>query len=160
MRLYNMINIKNWILSLAMVASIGGTLLTFASPQIVAAAPAANCNEGFLGFPAWYRGMVTTDGLCNIKSPSALNTPGVTPEDGLSKFIWTIGLNIVEMALVAVAYISGFYFIYGGFLFIVSQGKPEGAAKARSTLLDSLIGLIISLAAITIVNFIVDGILK
>jgi len=136
-------------MAISIVATAGGAMMTLATPQIVS----ADCNSGFLGFPAWYRGL-TKDPDCSIKSPSEVR-PG-----GLTSFIWTIGLNLVEIILVAVAYLSGFYFLYGGFLFIVSQGKPDGAAKARMTMLQALVGLIIGLVSMTIVNFIVDGIMK
>lgn len=142
-------NVRNWIVSLAIVASAGGALMATAIPQTAAAAN-PSCNSGFLGFPAWYRGL--TDGECNIVSPDKAG--------GLSKFIWHIALNIVEMALVAVGYVSAFYILYGGFQFMVSQGKPDNAAKARSIILDAIIGLIISFAAMAVINFVVDGVLK
>lgn len=140
-------SIKNWIIALIIAASAGGVLMTMATPQTAS----ADCNSGFLGFPAWYRGL--TNRKCEIKSPDNI-------EGGLSNFIWHIGLNVVEMALVAVAYLSGFFFLYGGYLFIISQGKPEGAAKARTTMLQAVIGLVVSVASIAIVTFIVTGILK
>jgi len=140
--------IRNWIVALAITVSAGGVLMTMAIPQT---ASATGCNSGFLGFPAWYRGL--TNSNCDIKSPNNVN-------GGLSSFIWHIGLNVVEMALVAVAYLSGFFFLYGGYLFIISQGKPEGAAKARTTMLQAVIGLCISIASIAIVTFISTGILK
>lgn len=128
--------------------SAGGAMLTMAMPQVAMAAD--NCNSGFLGFPAWYRGLTNDD--CTIKNP---NDTG-----GLSGFIWHIVLNCIEIALVAVSYIAGFLVLYGGFLFIISQGKPEGAAKARMTMLDAIIGLVISMASVAIINFIIDGIWK
>jgi hypothetical protein len=142
-------NIRNWIISLAIVASAGGALLATAMPQTVMAA-SNDCNQGFLGFPAWYRGL-TESGSCGITSPEKVG--------GLSKFIWHIVLNVVEMALVAIAYVAAFYILYGGFQFMTSQGKPDNAAKARSIILDAIIGLIISFAAIAVVNFVVTGIL-
>jgi hypothetical protein len=144
-------NIRNWVVSLAIVASAGGALLTTAMPQIVMAA-SDNCNQGFLGFPSWFRGLTAAPPDCSIESP--------TKAGGISKFIWHIVLNIVEMALVAVGYISAFYILYGGFQFMTSQGKPDNAAKARSIILDAIIGLIISFAAVAVVNFVVDGVLK
>lgn len=151
-------NIKNWILSLIVVASAGGVMMTMAAPQVAYAAPAA-CSQGFLGFPTWYRGLINVT-TCDILSPKDLNTaPAGKPENGLSNFIWHIVFNVVEIAIVAAAYLSGFYFLYGGFLFIISQGKPDNAAKARSTMIQALVGLIISLAAVTIVNFVVDGLM-
>lgn len=147
----NMISIRNWILAIAFVASAGGALLMVATPQTAAAA--TKCNDGFLGFPAWYRGLTNAD--CDIKSPDGKND-----NPTLTEFIWHIVLNILEMALVAVGYLSGFFILFGGFLFISSQGKPEGAAKARLTILYAVIGLAVSLVAVAIVNLVFNGVLK
>jgi len=144
--------IPYYMASFLFAISAGGALLSLALPQTVS----AECNSGFLGFPAWYRGLEKSPTDCNLKSPVDLDDPKGT---GLSKYIWIIGLNILEIALVAVGYLSGFYFLYGGFLFIVSRGNPEGAARARTTMLEALIGLIISLGAFAIVNFIVKALL-
>ena len=106
----------------------------------------------FLGFPTWYRGLTDAPPDCNIKTHS--------DSGGLGNFIWHIGLNIVEIILVAIAYIATAYFLYGGLLFIVSRGNPDGATRARSTILNAIIGLIISMASIALVNFVVGSILK
>ena len=142
-------NIKNWIISIVIVMSSGGAMLTMAMPQTVTAS-GTDCNSGFLGFPAWYRGLTNAD--CSIKSP--------TDSGGLSGFIWHIVLNCIEIALVAISYIAALLILYGGFLFIISQGKPEGAAKARMTMLDAAVGLVISIGSVVLVNFIIDGIWK
>ena len=142
-------SIMNWLFSVLLVSSLGGVMLSSISMQTVSAAA---CTGGdFLGFPAWYRGLdANTD--CSIKAP------GSGPND-LSNFIWHIGLNLVEIGLVAAAYISAFFILYGGFLFITSQGKPDSAAKARMTMLNAVIGLIISMVAVAAVEFVVKGLL-
>lgn len=141
--------ICNWIMALAVVASIGGAMLTMATPQVALAANDP-CNKGgFLGFPPWYRGL--TKDNCDLKSPATV---------GLSVFIWTIGLNVLEMAIVAVAYLSGFIFLYGGWLFIFSQGNPEGIVKGKSTMTMALIGLVVSIVAVSLVKFIFNMVLK
>lgn len=145
-------NVRNWVVSLAIITSAGGALLATAIPQTVVAATGDSCNSGFLGFPAWYRGLTKGAPDCNLESPSEAG--------GLSSFIWHIALNILEMALVAIGYASAFYILYGGFLFLTSQGKPDSAAKARSTILDAIIGLVISFASIAVVNFVIGKILK
>lgn len=62
------------------------------------------------------------------------------------------------MAVVAAAYLSGFMFLYGGWMFIISRGKPEGAAKARSIMTMAVMGLVLTISAVTLVNFIFDKI--
>jgi len=150
MKVLTIKNLRNWLLVLGFIFSVGGVLMT-TTPQVAFAASApASCTSNFLGFPAWYRGL--QDGYCDIQSP--------TDSGGLSGFIWTIGLNVVEMALVLVAYIAGFMFLYGGWLFIFSQGKPEGIAKGKSTMTMALIGLVVSLVAVGIITYIWAAIIK
>lgn len=132
-------------------AAIGGIVVS-GVPQPAFAAD-DSCNTGFMGFPAWYDGLIDPDSnSCDIISPAKL-------DGGISTFIWTIALNIIEIALVATAYVAAFFILYGGFLFIGSNGKPENATKARKTMLDAIIGLIISIAAVAIVRFIANGVI-
>lgn len=138
----------NFVASLLILASAGGVMLAMAVPQTVAAADGDDCNGGFLGFPAWYRGLTEGAPSCAIKSPAS----------DLSGFIWHIALNVIEMVLVAIAYVTSFYILYGGFLFMTSQGKPDVATKARMTMLNAVIGLVISMASVAIVEFVVAGI--
>ncbi len=144
--------IRNWILALVIITSTGGIILTVVTPTVASAADISTCNKGgFLGFPPWYRGLTKLN--CDIKGPDAT-------KDGLSIFIWTIALNVLQMAIVLVIYIASFFFLYGGWLFIFSQGKPEGIAKGKSTMTMALIGLVVSIIAVALVNYIWSSIIK
>lgn len=148
---------KNWLLMAALFLA-SGFIFAAISPQTVSAAD--SCNSGFLGFPAWYRGLTKSDGSCEVQDPTSMSTAAIgEPNNGLSNFIWHIALNIIEMAMMAVAYIAVFFILYGGFQFLTSQGAPEASAKARTTILNAVIGLVISLVAVGIINFIVTGLL-
>lgn len=109
---------------------------------------AASCGGGFLGFPAWYEGL--TDGDCNVNPPSG--------DDGLKKFIMILGLNIIHIGLMAVAYITIGYVLFGGLKFITAEGEAEKMVGARRTIINALIGLIISLCSVAMVTFIAEGI--
>jgi len=136
--------IKFWAAALVMAFCIGGTIIASNISQPVFAAEASDsCNSGFLGFPAWYRGV--TDGDCNIKSPTS---------DELPSFIWKIVLNIIDMALMAVGYIAVFFILWGGFSLIINSGSSDALAKARQTVFNAIIGLVISIAAVAIVRYI------
>ena len=147
--------IRNWIMALVIVASTGGIILTVVTPTVASAADISDisvCNTGgFLGFPPWYRGLTKPN--CDIEGPK-------DTKDGLSNFIWTIALNVLQMALVLMVYIASFFFLYGGWLFIFSQGKPEGIAKGKSTMTMALIGLVISIVAVAFVNYVWSSIIK
>jgi len=49
---------------------------------------------------------------------------------------------------VAIAFV-----IYGAIQYIASQGSPDATSKAQSTIINALIGLAITIVAITFVSF-------
>lgn len=142
---------KNMLLSLSAL----GILLSSAVATLpFATAGAADvfedgdrCTSRFLTFPAWYRGL-ERDG-CNIVPPSET--------DGISTFIFTIILNIIEIALQIVAYAAVGYTIYGGFKYLTSAGDSNRITAGRKMITNALIGLIISFMSIAIVNLIASN---
>lgn len=136
--------LRNWIMAIIFTASFGGATLTLATPQPAMAA----CNTTLLTFPAWYRGVV--DDSCNIKSP--------TDSGGLPTFIWTIGLNIIEIMLQLVGYIAVGFIIVGGFKYLTSTGSADDIAKAKKTILNAVIGLVISIFSVAIVNIVAGAV--
>jgi hypothetical protein len=152
----------------ALIAAIGfvfisaGAALTLALPTFAStpAAPAAkSCpTTAFLTFPAWYNGMTNAD--CSLKSPNDYNTAPVgQPSNGLSVFIWHIVLNVIDIVLQLVGYISVIFIMIGGFTFLTSSGEAANIAKAKNTITNAIIGLVISIASVAIINLIV-GIIK
>jgi hypothetical protein len=118
----------------------------------VHAAPAVGgsaCPDRVFGFPTWYRGL--TKGDCSIKQPASNSK-------GLSNFIWTIVLNIVEIGLVLAAYVAAGYIVYGGFLYITGAGEAQKITGAKNSILHAVIGLVIAMASIGIVNLIVSSV--
>ncbi|HSW77248.1 MAG TPA: pilin [Candidatus Chromulinivoraceae bacterium] len=147
--------IYNWLSGLIFAVSVGVTFV-IVLPMTVSAAPApptdsgtSTCSDTLLTFPAWFKGL--TDGSCNIKSP--------TDAGGLSTFIWTIVLNIIEMCLQLVGYIAAGFIIRGGFKYMTSVGEPAEVAKAKKMMTDAIIGLILSIFSVAIVNL-VSGAIK
>ncbi|HET6746691.1 MAG TPA: hypothetical protein VFH06_01140 [Candidatus Saccharimonadales bacterium] len=136
--------IRNWIAAIIFTASLGGTALTIAAPQPAMAA----CNDRLLTFPAWYRGIINDS--CDIKNPNDVG--------GLPTFIAKIGLNIIEVMLQLVGYIAVGYIIAGGFKYLTSTGSPDDIVKARKTILNAVIGLIISIFSIAIVNIVAGAV--
>ncbi len=136
---------------------VASPVLAVVSP-VQPTAEARNCEARFLGVPPWYRGLMENPEVaegadCNLKSPASFESaPG--KKDGLSVYIWKIVLNAIEMALVVAAYLAIFFVIYGGFQFITGGASSDTVAKARNTILNAVIGLIISLGAIAITNYI------
>lgn len=136
--------LKNSILALGFMLFIAAPVMAVATPQPV---QAAACGGSVLGVPPWYRGLSVTEGdSCVIVSPNDVG--------GLTNFIWRIVLNGIEMALVLVSWIALFFILYGGFLFLTGGGNASQVEKARKSIFNAVIGLVISLGAIAITNVI------
>jgi len=102
---------------------------------------AAACKAGFLGFPHWYD-YLKLDSNCQIVNFSF-------PGDLL-----LVALAIIDILLRVAGLVAVFYVIFGGIQYATSQGNPDAAAKAQSTLINALVGLAIAMIAIGFVSFI------
>lgn len=118
----------------------------------MAASGGKNCDAPvFLGFRAWY------SGLCNDKNE--IVTPkietdknGNVKKDELKPFVWMIVLNVTFDLTLAVGYLAVGFVIYGGYMYIMSQGDPGKAAKGKKTLSTAVIGTVIAMSATVLVN--------
>ena len=110
----------------------------------------ASCNDGgFLGFLPWYHGVIDLN-TCQIKTPS-----GTSSDDGANKiagFVWKIVANILVDLFMAVGYISVGFVMYGGYLYITSEGDPGKASKGQKTLSSAIIGILIAVLANLIIR--------
>ncbi len=140
--------IKKFLTSL-FVVGFGATGLVLMAPTTV---NAADCKMGadtsFFSFPTWYRGLEGQDdgnGGCkfNLKDKQ----PG--------PFVFTIALNVIDMALRVVGILAVGFVIYGGFRYVTSQGEPENTKKAQDTILKAVIGAVIAMISAVVVSFIV-----
>jgi len=156
-RMYSTVKVFVLILGVALsvVASSGSIVATETEAEIAQreAKVSEKCSDHFLTFPAWYRGIQKED--CSLMSPSEVNGQ---PENKLRNYIMRIVLNILEIMLQAVAYISVGFIIYGGFKYITSPSDSSKIAGARKTIQNAIIGLIISMLSIAIVNLVVNGV--
>jgi len=70
--------------------------------------------------------------------------------------------NVIDKALQIVfglsASIALLVIVIAGFRYIVAHGDPNAMAQARNALLYAIIGLIITLAAFTIVTFVIGSV--
>lgn len=135
------------------VIAAGVFIFAIASPVLAATTPfaspasAAGCENRVLGIPPWYRGLTKDNPpTCDLKTPDE--------SGGFSGFIWRIVLNIIEMAIVIVAYIAVFFLLYGGFLYLTGGALPGQIEKARKTITNAIIGLVIAMAAIALNNLV------
>jgi hypothetical protein len=140
---------QHWIAALLFILTIGGGAMTVAAPQ-TAFATSGSCSDTLLTFPAWFKGL--TDSTCNIRNPNDKEV------GGLQNFIWKIVLNVIDTLLQLVGYLSVGFIIFGGFKYIVSAGSPDGMVKARKTIMNAVIGLVLSIFSVAIVKLIAGAI--
>ncbi len=136
---------------------IGAPVLNVVTPLSTFAATtpqsAADCEKPILGIHPWFRGLVTVqNGQCDIIGPGQKIANGSTLD--LAGFIWRIALNVIDIALGAVGYIAFFFILYGGFQFLTGGNNPGQVEKARTTILNAVIGLVISLGAVALINLV------
>ena len=126
---------------------IGAAGLVAAPTPVLAAG--GNCGAGnFFGMKPWFDGLCeSNDKNSNIVTPSEQGS-GIT----ISTFVWTIVLNVLFDLMVAIGYLAVGFVIYGGYLYIMSQGDPNKAQKGKRTLMTAITGVIIAMGASVIVN--------
>lgn len=109
----------------------------------------AACETSILGIDPWYKGM-TEGAQCTVKAPPQ-------DEKGLTEYIWKIVLNVVDIVLKIIAYLAVIYIIYGGFLYITSNGNADSTARALKSIINAAVGFAIALSAIALKNFVWDS---
>lgn len=144
--------LKQLLATLMFTVFIAAPVMTVTVAPTTYAAIDPSCEVRILGIPPWYRGLSSRDdaGNCSIDSPTG---------DKLSTFIWRIALNLIEIGLYLVGYLAVFFVLYGGFQFLTGGNNPSQIEKARKTIFNAAIGLVISISAVVIVNL-VFGIIK
>lgn len=105
---------------------------------------AAPCPGGdFAGLPKWYKYL---DG----EGTGVNCTPVISGINSL----WLIVLAVVEILLRVAAMAALIFLIYSSIRFITARGNPDKINSARTAVQDSIIGLLIAIAAVAIVNFV------
>jgi hypothetical protein len=92
--------------------------------------------------------------LCDNAYDTSINGAVVScPDNNQTKLKTTVG-DVVGIALGAVGGLAVIFLIYGGLTFALSGGDPEKVKKSKSTILFSLIGLALAIAANVIVSLV------
>lgn len=68
---------------------------------------------------------------------------------------FTAFLNITSAIAAAVALL---FLVIGGFRYIISRGDPQGTARARDTIIYSVVGLVVVIVAFSIITFVLNNI--
>lgn len=134
--------------SLMMLASV------IATPLLPTPAYAKECAAGSSALtllPAWYKGLQCDDDTGSVLSPKE--------QGGLQAMIFTIVLNVIEALLYIVGYITLAMIIWGGFKYMLGGDNPSKVEAAKKTIINAIVGLIISIFSIVIIN-VVGGAFK
>lgn len=113
---------------------------------------AASCSTpNFFKFPSWYTYLGS-----RMEVNSATNRCEMKDLTN-SEFIQSIpliALAFVDIALRIAALVAIAYVIWGGIQFVTAQGEADKVKRARQTIINALIGLVIALIATAVVTFV------
>lgn len=130
----------------------------FVAPRVQAATVSETCGGDFFGLPKWYKYLpASAEDACNPSFPETTDAQGNKTTD-VVKGVGLVIMAIFEMLVRIAGIIAVVFVIWGGFQFITSTGEPDKAAKARTTVLNALIGLVIAIVAAPVIGFIAKGI--
>lgn len=115
------------------------------SPAIMPTALADTCNSenglAIIAIKPWYSGVCKT-GTNDVEIKTI-------PDD-----IIVIALNVLSIAFQLAGYAAVGLVIWGGIKYVLSNGDSSKIASAKTTIQNALIGLLIVLAAVTLVDYV------
>lgn len=119
------------------------SLLTSNIQRFAASCPAGDGALSFL--PTWYKYLDGSPDISTGKCTVAFNYP-----DDIGRILLALTDILLRVGgLVAVCFV-----IYGGFHYITSQGHPEDTKSARQTIVNAMIGVVITTIATVVVSFV------
>lgn len=86
-----------------------------------------------------------------LDSPDSIGIPNVEANE-------TTLQSVLSYVFAAAGAISVLMVIIGGVRYIISAGNPQQATSAKNTIIYAIVGLVISISAFIIVNFIFNAI--
>lgn len=135
------------LIGIASLSAIGVTMPEVAYAEGDTSDNNGGCGGNFLGFKPWYNGLCENG---NIKAPSKENSKTELPI-----FVWKIVFNVIFDLTLAIGYFAVAMVIYGGYMYIMSNGDPAKAAKGQKTLTRAVAGVIIAMSATVLVNTVI-----
>lgn len=101
----------------------------------------------FFGLVPWYQ-YLELDADCNVESFIVL------PNDSETSDIPLVLLAVIDDLLRVSGLIAVIFILYGGILYVTSQGNPDQTSRAQSTIINALAGLAVAIVAVAFVSFI------
>ncbi|MDO4742150.1 MAG: pilin [Candidatus Saccharibacteria bacterium] len=134
--------LRNVVFVFALFFSLSFLANSLTAPKTFAAQPNTS-NGNSLGSCRYLVGLVSWD--CGID-------PNPKTQNEITSNIIIIANNILSDLFVASAYVSLFFVIYGGYLYIFSRGEAGKVTNGKKTLINAFTGLAIVLLANVILN--------
>jgi hypothetical protein len=138
-------NFKSLILCLAIVFSAA---LIPVQPTYAASCTSADADASFLSFPKWNRGLECKNVGEKTEHVDMDNTD-------IPTFIWTVVLNGLDILLRIAGILAVVLIIVNGYQYLTSAGSSDKISKAKTGLLQAIVGLSIALLSSTIIYFII-----
>ena len=107
---------------------------------------AVACKSSFLGLIPWYQ-------YLTLKTNCDINGFTLFPHGAQKSDVLLILAAIIDDLLRIAGLVALTFVIIGAINFMTSEGNSENAARARSTIINALAGLALSVSAALIVNF-------
>jgi hypothetical protein len=110
-------------------------------------AVADQCKPGnnFLSFPTWYEYLNVAYDKANGCHIDSFDVPG--------DFV-LVALAVANILLRVGGLVAFGFVIWGGIQYVTSQGEPDKTKRAQETIMNAVIGMVISIFATAIVTFI------
>ncbi len=110
---------------------------------------AAGCQQhAFFILPTWYKYLITANKM------EVVNGRCTTVQTFQVGDLALVLLAVLDISLRLAGLIAVGYIIWGGIKLITSQGDPDNSKRARQTITNAVIGLVIALFATTLVAFV------
>jgi hypothetical protein len=142
-------------LTVAFLLAVGVVATVPSGAQAAYENVAADCRKGaVLGLEHWYKYLEVGEqngDACAIKGPVAAND---AEQLDWPKIVPRVLLAVVEAMLRIAGIVAVAFTIYGGFMYIISQGEPDATKKAKGTIIGASIGVIIAIFATFIAGFV------
>lgn len=109
-------------------------------PQLLLA---AGCTQQSL-LPDIYGGGLREAGSCEVKI------------DSLNDLLILAG-NVISILMVIAGFVAITFIIVGGFMYITSSGEPANIKKAKETIVNAVVGLIMAMVSFGVVKYVTGG---
>lgn len=130
-------------------------LLSSSLVRIFAQAEPVPCSfptSGFFGIPTWYQYLTGVEVLTYNPLTNAENTICSPHLNGVGDF-WLVGLAVIDILLRVIGIVVVGWIIWGGLQYLTSQGEPDRTKRAKDTVLNAFIGLVITMTAVVLIRF-------